>query len=127
MLAQAYWKDEIEDLTARAALVTESAVDSSMSAKTCARVLSGVCSLIARRWTVDDMQRTCAELVRHDLAWTTSFGSLPHKNGIVHERTQLVVAVARALLPLASPDRVRAALSFWATETDPAVWQDVAG
>jgi hypothetical protein len=127
MLAHAYWKDEIEDLTARAAEVTASIDESKMSARTAARCLSGICGLVARRWTVDEMQRTCAELVRHERAWATSFGDLPHVNGIVHERTQLVVVVARALLPLAGPANVRSALSFWATESDPAVWAAVAG
>ena len=127
MLANMYWKDEIEDLTARALLVTEAKSEAMMSAKDCARVLSGICGLVARRWTVDDMQRTCAELARFERAWSTSFGTLPHVNGVVHERTQLVAVVARALLPMAGADKVRAALAFWATETDTAVWQSVAG
>ena len=127
MSGNLYWKDKVDDLRTRAeSVICASSEAPTMSARTAARCLSGICGLISRRWTVDDMQRTCAELARHERAWSTSFGDLPHKNGVVCEATQLLSCVARGLLPLAGVDGVRAALSFWAVETDPAVWQSVA-
>lgn len=121
---RAYWKDQIDDLRSRAAGILDAPQAAErLSARTCARCLVGIVSLISRRWTVDEMQRTCAELVRCDEAWATSFGRLPlAANGLASEPTQLLTVVARALLPLAGADAVRAALSFWATENDPGVW-----
>jgi len=119
-----YWKDKIDDLRDLASCVlVASDTQEKLSARTAARCLMGVVSLVARRWTMDEMQRTCAELVRSEKVWETSFGLLPlEPNGIPSERTQLIAVVARSLLPLAGPENVRAALSFWATETDPGVW-----
>lgn len=124
-----YWKDEIDDLRSRAVGVLDApATAEKLTARTCARCLVGIASLISRRWTVDEMQRTCAELVRFDDAWATSFGRLPlERNGLPSEPMQLLTVVARALLPLAGADNVRAALSFWATESDPGVWTSLAG
>lgn len=123
-----YWKSKIDDLRDRAQVVTSGPVASErLSARTCAKCLVGIVSLISRRWTVDDMQRTCAELARFDDAWTTSFGRLPlERNGLPSEPMQLLVVVARSLLPIAGPDNVRAALSFWATEDDVGVWTSLA-
>jgi hypothetical protein len=125
--ANAYWKDEINDLRARASVVTAGpAALERLSARTCARCLMGVISLISRRWTTDMMQRTCAELVRFDAAWGSSFGRLPiDASGTPSEPMQLLAVVARSLLPLAGADNVRAALSFWATEDDVGAWTSV--
>lgn len=124
----AYWRDDIDDLRNRAAGILDlPQAAERLSARTCARCLVGVVSLISRRWTVDEMQRTCAELARHDDAWATSFGRLPlERNGHPSEQTLLLTVVARALIPLAGADAVRAALSFWATENDPGVWTALA-
>lgn len=123
-----YWKDAIDDLRSRAQSVTSAPADGtgSMSPRTAAACLSGIVGLIARRWTTDEMQRTCADLVRFDPAWATSFGRLPHKNGIVSEQIMLVAVVARSLFPLAGAENLRAALAFWASEDDPAAWQSIA-
>lgn len=124
-----HWKDDIADLKNRAAAVLAAPDDSArMSARTAAAVLAGICGLISRRWTQDHMQRTCAELVRFDDAWISSFRILPvdPKSRLVTEATQLLSAVARALIPLAGVDNLRAALSFWASEDDPAVWTTIA-
>lgn len=122
-----FWKDDIDDLRSRAeSVVRASSSEAPISARTAARCLSGICGLISRRWTVDEMQRTCAQLARYEHAWTTALGRLPHTNGFISEPTQLVACVARGLIPLAGAEGVRAALSFWASETDPAVWQAVA-
>lgn len=124
--ANVYWKDEIDDLRSRAVNVTATpATAEKLSARTCARCLMGVVSLISRRWTSDIMQKTCAELVRCEDAWATKFGKMPMVNGLVSEPTQLIAVVARSLLPIAGADNVRAALSFWATEDDVGVWTSV--
>lgn len=129
MTTAAYWKSEINDLRSRAEAVMTSptTVGESMTARTAARVLHGIMSLVARRWSVDEMQRTCAVLVRHNDAWTTRFGLLPHDGGAVSEPTQLIAVVCRGLVPLAGSDNLRSALSFWATESDPGVWSELVG
>jgi hypothetical protein len=123
-----YWKDDIADLRSRAENVfpTASLGDAKLTSLAAARCLHGIVRLVARRWTVDEMQRTCAELVRCDLAWQTSMGVLPHTHGVVSEQTQLIASVVAGILPLASVNAVRDAVSFWATEDDPAVWSAVA-
>lgn len=128
MVAATHWKHDIEDLRSRAQAVMTAVPESgSMSARTAAAVLAGVASFISRKWTVELMQRTCADLVRYDDAWRTSFGILPAGvDGFVTEATQLVAVVARGLLPLAGAENLRAALAFWASEDDPAVWNQVA-
>lgn len=125
MTNKVYWRDSIDDLRNRAQMVAAPS-SQSLSARTAARCLSGVVSVMTRRWSVDLMQRTCAELVRHDEAWATQLGRLPHENGLVSEAMQLLAAIARGILPLAGEDNLRAALSFWATETDPRVWLSIA-
>jgi len=126
--AGAYWKDDIDDLKSRALPVLEQTSDAParMSARQAAAVLSGIVGHIARTRTLDHAQRACAELVRFEPVWATSFGRLPHRNGYISEDVALVATVARSLLPLAGVDALRAALSFWATEDDPAAWQRVA-
>lgn len=130
MQAAHYWKDNIADLRIRAAIVTmvdgAPASSTKMSARTAAAVLSGICGLVSRRWTVDQMQRTCAELVRYEPAWASSFGRLPAVHGAAPtEPTQLIAVVARSLLPLSGDANLRAALAFWASEDDPAAWSQL--
>lgn len=125
----ATWKTDIEDLLGRARSVTSAPASSagSMSARTAAACLSGIVSLVSRRWSVDVMQHTCAEIVRFAPAWDTSFGQLPTgHDGVVAETVQLIAVVARSLLPLAGAQNLRDALAFWAIETDPAVWNQIA-
>ena len=127
MQTETYWKDKIDDLRNRALSVTSAPVETGiMSARTAAACLSGIVGLVARRWTTDEMQRTCAELARFEPAWTSSLGRLPHTNGLVSEQTTLVAVVGRSLFPLAGADNLRAALAFWASEDDPAAWQSIA-
>lgn len=123
------WKNDITDLMDRARSVTDAPANdtSTMSARTAAACLSGIVGLVSRRFGVDAMQRTCAELVRYQTAWSTSFGLLPiGHDGEVSESTQLVAVVARSLLPLAGAANLRDALAFWAIESDPAVWNRIA-
>ena len=123
-----HWKTATDDLrTAAQSVRMTPANDGVMSSRTAAACLSGIVGLVSRRFSVDVMQETCAELARCDDAWATSFGRLPMTyDGRVSEPVQLIAVVARSLLPLAGADHLRAALSFWAIETDPAVWQAVA-
>lgn len=126
--AAPYWKDEIDDLKGRASNVLAAADGApELSPRAAARVLLGVVGLVSRKFSVDEMQRTCAALVRHERAWTTKLGDLPHTNGYVSEPTHLIACVAASLLPLAGANGVRDALSFWATEDDPAVWSSISG
>jgi hypothetical protein len=128
MNTTAHWKSEIADLRTRARAVTAPSADVRMSARAAAACLSGVIALVSKRWSVDVMQRACAELVRHDAAWKTSFGNLPRgASGAVAEPVEMIAVVARGILPLACEDSMRAALAFWASESDPAEWQRVTG
>jgi hypothetical protein len=97
-----------------------------MTARTAAQCLSGVIALVCRRFSVDDMQRACADLVRWSRGWETSLGELPRDyRGRVPEQIELIAVVARGLYSLAGVENLQAALSFWATETDPVVWMSL--
>lgn len=125
MLTQ-HWKTEISDLRNRARAVQAPSSDR-LSARAAARCLSGVVNEVVRRHGQDEMQRACADLVRYDAAWSTMFGTLPRGvEGIVPPAIHLIAVVARGILPLAGAENMRAALSFWACEDDPAVWQEIA-
>lgn len=128
MMMAAHWRHDISDLRARAAAVMTMGMGGyTLSARSAAAVLAGIVGHISRKWSADLMQETCAEIVRHEMAWKTSFGNLPvDVSGGVTEATQLLSVVARGLLPLSGADNLRAALAFWASETDPAVWNQIA-
>lgn len=122
-----YWKDDITDLKSRAqAVLTAPATKDLVSPRAAAACLSGIVGLVSRRFSLDVAQRTCAELVRSERSWETSFGALPHQNGYYSEATQLIACVARSLLPICGAANLRAALAFWASEDDVSVWQNVA-
>lgn len=122
-----HWKNEVSDLRARATDVVSGA-EARMSARTAARCLSGVIAHVVRSSTLDTMQRACAELVRCEASWSTGFRVLPPPvRGDVDQAVNLIAVVARGMLELAGVDGLRAALSFWATEDDPGVWQQVTG
>jgi len=123
-----HWKGDITDLRscAEAVMTSPATASAPMSARNAARVLHGVMSHISRRWSVDEMQRACAELVRHNDAWVSNFTYLPHEPGeAASEPVQLVAVVCRGLTGITSPSDLRAALSFWATETDRSVWAEL--
>lgn len=114
-----YWKADINDLRARAAdVATPPVTGDEMSARNAARVLHGVISEVARRWSVDTMQRACAELVRNELVWR-SFDALPKD---ASQPMQVIAVVCRSILPLAGAGNLRAALSYWAVESDVSEW-----
>jgi hypothetical protein len=96
-----------------------------LSAAEAAHCLTGVMSWIQRRTSVNRMQEIAAELARFDAAWSSSFGALPSSNGWIDEHMALLATVCRGLIEMAGAVNLRAALSFWATESDPAVWRQL--
>lgn len=123
-----HWKTEISDLRSRAAEVTTVGVETPMSARTAARCLSGVIGHVVNMAGRDTMQLACAELVRFDQVWKTNFRMLPRViGGDLAQAIELIAVVSRGILALSGGESLRAALSFWATEEDPAVWQRVTG
>lgn len=121
------WKHHIPDLLSRAQAVSQGQIEP-MSARSAACALLGVMNLISQRFGVDLMQRACADLVRCEASWATKLGTLPRgEDGRVPEPVAMLAVGARGMLPLAGPVNLRAALSFWASENNHAVWQSVAG
>ncbi len=126
MRASTAWKDEFPAIRTLASAVNERSPEQRMSARTAARALFGPVGLASARHGVDAMQRACAELVACKAAWTTKFGTLPRDaTGRVSEPIALIASMARGLLPLAGVDHLRSALAFWASEDDPARWQEM--
>lgn len=110
--------DEIERLRAAASAVVTDGLEPrvQISARQAARCLAGVVRLAALEHGVDAMRRACAELAA-DVA-ATGVGSV----GAAMNSIRLV---ARGIAPISGPRGLRAALAFWASETDPAVWRQV--
>lgn len=118
---------KISDLRELALAVMRPDAGAAMSARTAARCLSGVANLCATKYGVAVMHRACGELVRSERSWATNLGMLPNLGFIdgaeqLAEAIELVAVVARGILPIAGAANMRAALSFWACETDPAIW-----
>ncbi len=86
-----------------------------------ATALSGVIRLVVIHAGQDVMQRACARLARSRVGWTDLTG-----DARLDHAAALLVAAAEGVAAIAGYDNVRAALAFWACETDPAVWRDVA-
>ena len=124
--AQHNGSDDFEDLRARAVDVatSPSVRRGQLSAAEAAHCLTGVMSWIQRTSSAARMQEICAELARFDDAWTTSFGKVPlGVDGRVDANMALLATVCRGVLELAGGMNLRAALAFWATESDPAEWR----
>lgn len=124
--------DERDDLLALGADVHTSAPATArpiLTAREAARALVGVIGWVSHRSSTLEMQDLLAQLVRHDPAWEPGamFRALPLRyDGRVDELMALVASVASGLVPLFGVGPLRAAMAFWATETDPAIWQTVA-
>jgi hypothetical protein len=126
MMASA-WKNECPGILALGRMVNERSPDQQLSARSAARLLFGPVRLATESHGVDETQRACADLVRCDAVWATKFGTLPRGiDGRVPEVIVLIAGMARGILPMAGADHLRAALAFWATEGDPAVWREMA-
>lgn len=124
-LAPTYWKNDIDDLLARATdvMAAPQLRRGSLNAAEAAHVLAGIMSLVQRLSGCEAAQKACADLVRHDAAWSSSFGDLPVLyNGRVSQEILLIAVVCRGLCEMTKPEALRAALSYWATETDPSAW-----
>lgn len=123
------WKAEIVKLRDNAhAVIVHAPAPQGLGAREVARVLSGVTSVIARRHGVEAMQRACAELVLDPTAIASGLAVLPRGlDGVLDPAVEMIGVVSRGLLHGSSTDAVRAALSFWACESDPSVWQEVVG
>lgn len=94
-----------------------------LSSREAARVLGGVMSWISRTHGTVAMHAVASELALYDAAWSSSFRDLPLDTaGEPNAHTLLVAAVCRGLLEIAGPANLRDALSFWASERDPANW-----
>jgi hypothetical protein len=91
-----------------------------LGAKGAACALSGVVRLVTTKHGLGVMQRSCAKLA----LLGTPVGPAPGE--ATGEATELLAAAADGLAAVAGRDNARAALAFWACETDPAVWRDVA-
>ena len=89
-----------------------------LGAKGAACALSGVVRLVATKHGLGVMQRSCANLALSGAH--LAVGPTPR------EATEVLAAAADGVAAVAGRDNVRAALAFWACETDPAVWRDVA-
>ncbi len=116
------------DLHAHAQAVNMPAGAAKLSPRAVARCLSGVVSLVSRQWSVYEMQRVCAQLVRDASVWSSGFAVLPReRDGRINPALEQVAVIARGILPSCDVDAMKAALAFWAVESDPAVWQRVSG
>ncbi len=123
-MVTAAWRRDVPGLRALALDVDDRSPAERLSARTAAQALFGAIGLASARHGVAAMQTACADLVGCDAAWASKFGNLPRDHtGHVSEAMSLIACMARGLLPLAGADRLRAALAFWATENDPAVWR----
>lgn len=117
-------KHPMNDLRERAAAVTSPTDDGIVSARQAAAILSGICRLVAMRFGVDAMQCACADLAQ---LTPMDFSLLPTAyDGRMPEQLSLIASVARSVRQIAGEETLRAALSFWATENDPAVLSQIA-
>jgi len=111
-------------LRALAAAVYEAAdATAPMSARTAAQCLSGAVRLLGMQYGIDQMRTACGAIVAHESAWSTSLRSLPNGDGAP---VLALAIIARGVLPLAGPENTRAALAFWACETDAATMAQIA-
>lgn len=93
-----------------------------LPARVVAQCLSGVVRLITNHVGHDEMRRVCAELALNEQAWATALRSLPGQS----PATLYLVSSLEGMRSLASEHDLRAALAFWAVESDPAEWQRLA-
>lgn len=122
------WKADITDLRNRALAVTVDDSRGRIGANAAAQALSGVVRFVSCRFGEDAMRAACAALVRYDAAWRTSLRVLPRgMDGRTADPVAMLAAAGAGLLQVAGPDATRAALSFWASESDASVLQRIAG
>lgn len=128
MGAMSMWKNgEMDDLLARAADVAAApaARRDCMSASEAACALAGIVAHISTTRGHAELQRAAAQLARSEHAWATALRDAPTRQGLADESSALLMVVCRGLVEMAGVDHLRAALSWWATESDPAVWRQI--
>lgn len=101
-----------------------------LTARMAARILTGVAAVLsrARRGGQESMRAAFYALAAHAPAWSSEspLHALPTVDGYADPDVVLIAAVASGMVPDFGLHNVRAAVAFWATETDPAIWQHVA-
>lgn len=97
-----------------------------MSARAAAQCLSGVARLLGLQYGTEEMRRALAELASFAPAWETSLRALPMSRHGASQITADAAVLVRGVLALAGPANTRAALAFWACETDAATMQKFA-
>jgi|SRR6185295_2824287 len=113
---------ELNHLRSLAAAVHETAGDiAPLTARAVAQCLSGAVRLLGMQYGLDQMRKACAAIVVHESAWSTSLCSLPGGTPVM-----ALATIARGILALAGPANMRAALAFWACETDAATMARIA-
>lgn len=128
-----HWKTHIDDLRSMALAVDVSPPGDGLTARGAARCLLGVVRMIADRFGQDIMQRACADLARHDPAWSTGLRTLPIASGgrpsptgsSSNDAMWLLAAMARGVLEVAGPAATRSAMAFWASADPVAAWERV--
>lgn len=114
---------ELADLRARASAVTQTCAlrrpsgSPHLSARAAASALSGIVGLVASQQGMGVMRSACAKLARLE-----RWDDVP----ALGDSIRILAAVVTGLAQVAGAENTRAALAFWACETDPAVWRDVA-
>lgn len=90
--------------------------DDAFTARAVARALWPFIYAASTRHGQDEMRRVCAQLARMTPdGWSS----------VVDPLEVSLATTAATFLPTSSPVAVRAALAFWASEPEPAVWQQV--
>lgn len=112
---------DLKELRKRAAPVNQPGPQQRIGPRGAASALSGVVRLVAVHVGQDVMHRACAKLARSRVGWGDTTG-----DDRLDVAISMLVAAAEGVALVAGYDNVLAALAFWATETDPAVWRDVA-
>lgn len=122
------WKNEAGDLRALARSVYDQPADQvRMSPRAAAAIMLGIVRMVVERFGQDVMQRSCADLARHQLAWSSKMGALPRDDsGRTPEPILLLAAAARGIATVAGTEAARAAVAFWACEDDSLVLMKVA-
>lgn len=119
-----------KELVALATEVTTSVSSpaTSRSARDAARALIGVAGWISRAKSLPAMQKAMGDLAAYAPAWDAAapLRALPVVHGRTDEAVVAIAAVTSSLVPFFGAKSLRAAMAFWATETDASVWQAMA-
>lgn len=130
MAAQHPTPDQMDTLTAMAGDVMASVASplAIRTARDATRALVGVAGWVSRKTSLPVMRRAMGTLALYAPAWDpiSPLRALPVVNGYCDEHVVLIASVASTLVPFFGASSIRAAMAFWATEDDAAVWQAIA-